>query len=236
MNKNTISLTKLLDMHIEALFTLDPQKRLLTINEPWDKKKLAPKLYLGKTADGSIAYRFRFDVQLEIIEKLEKLLSKESSQCLENQMMYVNEYMEILESKNCFNEICFFCEDSLNATEKTCVKLTPQNIARYKVNNFEWLNEEIAYCQPCFGVMENDELLSLCRSVRISDKAHEAGIETAENHRGKGFAGIALRNWAKEVLEKGCIAFYSAAADNFKSQRTAEKAQLYRYGIGLSIY
>jgi hypothetical protein len=235
MEGYNISYEKLLKMHIKALFTLDSQSKLVSINEPWDKTRTAPQLYIGKTFDGSVVYRFRYDISFKTVKYLEQYLLNESSNN-GNEIKYTNEYLKILESGNYFSEICYYYKDTVSEEIKNnCVKITSENINVYKLNCFEWLNDEIKYSQPCYGIIENGQMVSICRSVRITEKAHEAGIETLERHRGRGLAKIVLKNWAKEIQDKGCIALYSTNKGNESSQRVAEKALLNKYGIGISI-
>jgi hypothetical protein len=235
MKEYNISQNKLLEMHIEALFIMDSQLKLVSINEPWDKTRTAPRLYIGKTFDGSLIYKFRHDISLEITEQLGKYLSNEPSLDKGYGIKYINEYLAILESEKYFDEICYYYGNKINGVENGCVKVTSANIKNYKINSFKWLNDEIKYSQPCYAVIENDRMVSICRSVRITKEAHEAGIETEEGYRGKGFAKIVLMNWAKEVQDNGWVALYSTNKENRSSQMVAEKARLNKFGIGISI-
>jgi RimJ/RimL family protein N-acetyltransferase len=235
MNGYDISQNQLLEMRIEELFTLDSQSRMLTINEPWDKTKPAPRLYLGKTLDGSVIYRLRYDVPPETIKELEEYLITEPPMNKDNEIKYINEYLKILGSNNYSEGIWYYYKNAIESTENNCRKITTGNIKDFRLNGFEWLHDEINYCQHCYGIMEDDKIVSLCRSVRISEKAHEAGIETMKEYRGQGLAKIALMNWANEVRNKGCIAFYSTSKENRSSQRVAEKALLSKLGIEIGI-
>jgi hypothetical protein len=235
MNEYNVSQNKLLEMHIEALFTLNSQSKLVTINEPWDKTKDAPRLYLGKTFDGSVIYKFRYDIPSEILKKLEEYLSEEILPNENNGIRYTNEYLKILESKNYFEEICYFYKETINPIKNNCIKITIGNINDFESNGFEWLNDEITYCQPCYGIIEKDKIISICRSVRITERAHEAGIETAGEYRGKGLAVTALINWADDIQRNGYIPLYSTSKENKSSQRVAEKTLLNKFGIGISI-
>jgi hypothetical protein len=229
------SQNKLLEMHIEALFTLNHQSKLVAINEPWDKTRAAPRMYLGKAFDGSIIYKFRYDVPPEIVKKLEEYLSEEILTGKNGEIKYTNEYLKILDSENYFEEICYSCGDKIEQTRNKCVKITIENIKDFELNGFEWLNDEINYSRPCYGIIEGNKMVSLCRSVRITEKAHEAGIETKEEHRGKGLAIITLKEWARDIQNNGYIPLYSTSKRNKSSQRVAEKMFLNKYGIGISI-
>ena len=227
---------ELLEEHIKTLFVLDSQSKMVSINEPWDKTKPAPRLYIGKTIDGTIIYKSGYDVSSIKIKEIEKILFRES---MNNKFEYLEEYLEIMESKNYVEEICYYYnnikEDTINNCEIICKKIHKDNITDFTIGEFEWLKDEINYCQPCYGIINNGNIISVCRSVRITEKAHQAGIETVKEYKGKGFAGKVLKKWANDILNKSCIPFYSTLKENKASQRVAEKMELKIFGIGISV-
>lgn len=225
----------MLEMRVETLFTTDSRSRLLTVNEPWDKTRPAPRLYLAKSTEGSIIYQFRNDVLPETIKELENYLKAEPPLDNENKIAYIDEYLKTLESSNYTEGICYYYKNAREAAGNNCIKITPGNINDFRLQEFEWLREEIDHCQICYGIAEDNNIVSLCRSVRISEKAHEAGIETMKEYRGRGLAGIVLINWANEVSGMEHTAFYSTGKENKSSQRVAEKAFLTKLGIEMGI-
>jgi hypothetical protein len=238
----------LLRLHIEALFTFDICSKMVSINEPWDKSKPAPSLYIGKTVDGEIICRFGSKIQPAAINELEYYLKKEA----ENKKAgskFLEKYKEILKSVNHAEEIAYYfdCDNlyfSSNTSEScreektvdmVCEKITESNIEEYVLADFEWLREEIKYSQPCYGIISGGKVLSICRSVRITNEAHEAGIETSKEYRGKGFAKKVLVLWAIDVKNSGCVPLYSTSKGNASSQGLAEKTSLKKIGTGTSI-
>jgi len=234
MRLNAFSQFELMEMHINALYNHNSGLKMTTINEPWDKSQPAPRFHLGKTISGAVLYRFRYDVLSSIIDRFSGyLLDEESHGC---EIRNKNIYIDILESEKCQEEICYCCTNEIFPAGENCVMITPGNIKGFVLGDFEWLKEEIDYCQPCYGVTEGNSLISVCRSVRITDAAREAGIETIESRRGRGFALIALLNWAAEIQKSGLMPLYSTDKENKSSQRLAEKAGLYKFGAGISVY
>ena len=232
MNKQSFSLKQLLDKHIEALYTLNFQLKLVAINEPWDKSKPAPKLYIGKTIDGTLIHRIGCGVSLENIIKIEHYLMKET---FYDKIEYLQEYSEILESKKQTEEIIYYYDNEQKQIIENCSKINEDNIKDYVLDDFDWLNDEIKYCQPCYGIVKDGRIISICRSVRVTNESHEAGIETNEKHRGNNLARKVLIQWATEVQNGGFIPFYSTFRENIASQRVAEKTFLKKIGIGISI-
>ena len=55
-------------LHVEALFVHDAEQRMTRVNEP--NGALAPRFFLGRTADG-VMLRFRYDVDQSVREELQ---------------------------------------------------------------------------------------------------------------------------------------------------------------------
>ncbi|MXY71814.1 MAG: GNAT family N-acetyltransferase, partial [Dehalococcoidia bacterium] len=70
---------------------------------------------------------------------------------------------------------------------------------------------------------------SVCGSVRITPEAHEAGVETSANARGRGFAVAVVAAWAQAVRALGAEPLYSTSWDNAASQAVASKLGLIPY-------
>lgn len=234
MNSQIFLPKELMERHIEALFILNLQSKLVSINEPWDKTKPAPRLYVGKTIDGNIIYKFGCNVLYETLKKLEYYIKKETVNTNDG-IKYIQEYSKILESKDHSQEISYYYDNGKDIIIDNCSIINENNIKEYILNEFEWLKHEIKYCQPCYGIINNGRIISVCRSVRITKEAHEAGIETNDKYRGNGLAGKVLIKWAKDVQNRGCIPLYSTLKENKASQRVAEKTSLKEIGIGISI-
>ena len=235
MIKSAYTQRELLEMHIEALFTLDSESKLVSINEPWDKSRPAPRFYLGKTTDASIIYKYSAITKIKVIEKLEEIVLKEKSIENNDVIIFLNDYAAILESNDITNEIFYYAEIPSNKVIGDCNIITEKNINSINLENFEWLMEEINCCQPCCTIVENDRIMSICRSVRKTEYAHEAGIETIEEKRRTGLAKRVLSNWIKAVEGLRLIPFYSTSLENTASRKLAQKIGLKKLGLGVSI-
>jgi predicted GNAT family acetyltransferase len=71
--------------------------------------------------------------------------------------------------------------------------------------------------------------------VRKTAIAHEAGVETAKEFRGRGCAVEAVAAWARIVRDAGRIPLYSTSWQNYASQALAAKLRLVRFGSDLHI-
>jgi len=100
---------------------------------------------------------------------------------------------------------------------------------------FSDLVPELDHCQPVVAIVKGDKAVSVCQSVRKSEEAEEAGVDTLLPHRGKGYAAQVVAGWARIVREQGRIPLYSTSWDNRASQRVAEKLGLGLYGVDIHI-
>jgi hypothetical protein len=230
-----INSVKLMQMHIKSLFTLNDDLRLLNINEPWDTTKPAPRFIMGRTIMGEIIYYFRHDVPEDIISKVTGLCLKEPIIKNANERpRYLEEYLECFQSNNYTEERCFYVSDS-GEKIRDSILLDSKNVNTFTSDGFEWLKEEFPFSLPCAAIVREEQALSICRSVRISNKAHVAGIETMEAFRGQGYAHDVLFKWAHEVRQLGCEPLYSTLSSNFSSLRVAQKANLFCFGVCFTV-
>jgi len=94
----------------------------------------------------------------------------------------------------------------------------------------DWM-PDVAHRHPFMAVIENDQALSICASVRISDAVHCAGVQTRADHRRRGHAVDAVAGWARAVRSLGAAPFYSTSWDNVASQGVAHRLQLSLVGV-----
>ena len=73
--------------------------------------------------------------------------------------------------------------------------------------------------------------MSVCRSVRLSSRAHEAGVDTLVSYRRRGYATSVVAAWALAVRALNLTPLYSTSWDNVASQRVARRLGLVQYGV-----
>jgi len=233
-----LSSYKLMNMHAEALFTHDDKMRLRSINEPWPGERPAPRFFLGRTMDGKTIWRLRHDVPSSVVEQLESLIKVEPAiRDIHAIPKHYESYMSLLHAEQFTMGPCYYVPDTslADASSEKPVTITKENITKWDYSGFEWLVSEIEYAQPCVAIVHHEQIVSLCRSVRISCHAHEAGLETLHDFRGRGYAAHVVASWAQAVRRIGAIPLYSTFCDNFSSQRVAAKANFPIYGVNFTI-
>src|SRR5690606_39022022 len=88
---------------------------------------------------------------------------------------------------------------------------------------------------PCFVAVEDGIAVSICASVRLTDHAAEAGLETHERYRGRGHAANVVAAWARAIRDTDRIPLYSTSWANHASRAVARKLGLIAYGSDLSL-
>jgi GNAT superfamily N-acetyltransferase len=222
---------ELMTMHVEALYTYDANSRLLHINEP-DGGGLADKFFLGRTREGHL-WRFRSDLPDSLVERLEALCKEEPVQDFPEKPLHYGKYLQLLEAKSVWLGPAYCFTDDIESSRATTL-ITEKN-ADLLQGGFENLISELPLWQPFVAVIENNRAVSVCRSVRITEKAHEAGLETLPEFRGRGYARDVVAAWATQVRKMGAWPIYSTSWDNKASQAVARKLNLSIYGFDFSI-
>jgi hypothetical protein len=99
-----------------------------------------------------------------------------------------------------------------------------------------WVAGEIAAGRsPMMAILEDGHPVSICFSARRSHVAAEAGLETAEPFRGRGFGPCVTAAWALAVRASDWIPLYSTAWTNHASLAVARKLALIAYASSWSL-
>jgi hypothetical protein len=99
-----------------------------------------------------------------------------------------------------------------------------------------WIAGEIAAGRsPVMAVIREGYPVSICFCARCSDVAAEAGLETAEGFRGRGFGPRVTAAWALAIRASGRIPLYSTSWTNDAALAVARKLGLVAYASGWSL-
>ena len=227
---------ELMAIHVQASFTHDAHSRLLLVNEPGGGD-LAPRLFLGRTWAGNL-WRFRADLPEILVEELEALCVDEPvDKEFHNKPRHFEAYMRLLEThapvqKWWMGPAYQFTEDFEPSRHVLAITETNAEMLR---GGFEELVSELPDWQPFLAIVVESRAVSVCRSVRITPDAHEAGVETLHDFRGKGYAKEAVAGWARLVQSMGATPLYSTSWENSASQAVANKLHLVPYGADFHV-
>jgi RimJ/RimL family protein N-acetyltransferase len=222
-------------LHVEALFTHDAGGHLVRVNEPDGAP--APRFFLGRTVDG-IVRRFRHDVGPELRRELEA--ASEEAVLREHVLdspTSASRYEDILSRsapvQKTWTGPAFCFPHELPTTIGTAL-VTERN-AQVLLPHLQAWAPDVRLCQPMFALTVDGHAVAVCCSVRRTDLAHEAGIETAARYRGRGYAAQVAMAWALAVRDMGRAPLYSTSWQNEASQAVARKLGLIRFGSDLHI-
>jgi hypothetical protein len=225
--------SELMSLHVRALFTHDAESRLRFVNEPGNPVALAPRLFLGRTRAGNL-WRFRADLPEILTRELDRLCADEPAlnEDLNEPPRHAERYVRLLEehgpvTKMWAGPAYYFPEDIVSSRQS--IALTEKDGEKLK-GGFEEFVSELQTWQPFIALFEKGHAVSVCRSVRITPAAHEAGVETLPNFRGKGYARDVTAEWALRVRAAGAIPLYSTTWENSASQALGRKLRLVCYG------
>lgn len=215
-------------LHLGAMFTLQEDGSLLTVNEPWDQTRPAPLLFVCFPRGGRPFCRARPGLPPAALQKARALAGRG----IQETPPYEEALGLPLAAQK---EICLWRPNPvpLVSPPAACVELTGENLGQYDLGEFRWLAEELPMASPCFAYFAEGRAVSVCRSVRIHT-GHEAGVETSPAWRGRGIAPVVVTAWANAVERLGRVPLYSALAGNRSSLRLAEKTSFLPYGEAIS--
>jgi len=230
---------ELLEMQIEALFTHDDHGRVVTVNEPDGGP--APRFFFGRTREGKL-WRVRHDLPGDMAQRLESLATRDRVHGdLEAPPRNLDAMLAVLakdgEARVGHAGPAYRFPDHLPA---------PTGVTRITVANAHLLRRMPAYLddvkrgldayEPRLAVIEDGVAVAICNSARLTNRVAEAGVETLEGYRGRGYATAVVATWALAVRETGRIPLYSTSWDNLASRAVARKLGLVQYGTDLNLW
>ena len=228
-----VSDRELMKIQVEVLFTQDENRHLRHINAPIGDAEPAPRFFFGYTNEGSIC-KFLHDLPDNVIAQLKEVATAES--------MLINpqkipsghrQFKEILQSHAPIERI--WVGPAYRFPEHIA---PPTNIVHLSRANAKLLNgdftemvSELNSSYPYLAIIEDSKAVSICRSVRLSSRAHEAGVDTLVGYRRRGYATSVVAAWALAVRALNRIPLYSTSWDNVASQGVARRLGLIQYGV-----
>jgi len=222
-----LSYLELMRNHVDVLFKHNTENRIRVVNEP--PYDVAPLIFIGATRDGSVV-RYLNSLNAEIVERIEHVIRGNPTN--------LAEVIKIISLVRALNDLSFgptyAFPDFRDKSSTKAIKVTYENKELLKPH-FPYTLEDFDYKQPCFVIVEDNKVVSICCSARQTSKADEASVYTNEDYRGRGYGVDVTTAWAAEVQKQGRIALYSTSWDNFTSKSLARKLQLVQYGTDIQM-
>ena len=116
-----------------------------------------------------------------------------------------------------------------------CVEIDAGNAGLLMGSLDEWV-EDVENGALMAAALEDGRAASVCATVRANATVHCAGVGTAQDYRGRGFAARAVAAWAGLVRADGAEPYYATTFDNVASQRVAHRLGLRPIASEFSLY
>lgn len=225
-------------MQADALYAHDANNRLLRVNEP-DPEGPAPRFFMVRTLSGNL-WRTRYDLPSDLTTELEMFAADEpvagDLSELQEPPHHLAEYTELLEQHAPLGSMSIgpaYYLPELAPPSGTAL-ITPENRSRLQLY-FPYTLSRLVERSPVVVVVEDGVAVAACYSARITAQAAEAGVDTIEGYRGRGYAVQTVRGWAAGIRETGKVPLYSTSWENRASQAVAAKLGAVLYGVDLGI-
>ncbi|MGH7695115.1 MAG: GNAT family N-acetyltransferase [Gemmatimonadaceae bacterium] len=219
-------------LHVEAEFTCDRAGRLLTVNDPGAAP--APRFFFGRTPNEN-AWWFRHDVDAALADDLRRLCE---SQPTGIEIVDAEAFVARLSREEpvlkTWTGPAYHFPATLASTDTNVVRVTADNATLLSPYLEDWLGD-VATCVPMTAALEDGKAVSVCASVRITPRAHEAGVDTNRDFRQRGHATRAVNAWARAVRELDRVPLYSTSWNNTASRALANRLGLIQFGSDLHI-
>jgi RimJ/RimL family protein N-acetyltransferase len=225
-------------LRVDALFTRDSQGDLVNINElePDPPPGPAPRVYLGVTA-GGIARAYRHDVPAALRVAIDQVC-EEAARLAHSREALLPVLRAVLATHESGGEAweissgpAYVFPEKFPATSgATLVEPGHEDLlAEHFPFTAAWLRES----WPCYAILAHGRAVAICDSARRTAYVAEAGVDTAEGFRGRGYAALVTAAWAQAIRAAGLTPVYSTSDDNHASRAVARKLGLREFGWDL---
>jgi hypothetical protein len=219
-------------LHLKTAFLLNDQGRILSTREPGASR--GPLFTLARSAT-CCAWAIRVDVPQEIAGEFDRLAREEPpARDLRAAPVYAERYVSLVGGRGApGGGPLFRFPDTI--PQPAGVELVEDELLLE--HNFQgWVPGEIAAGRsPVLAIIADGHPASVCFCARRSDSAAEAGLETAEAYRGRGFGPRVAAAWALAIRATGRVALYSTSWANGASLAVARKLSLVAYASAWSL-
>lgn len=232
-----LSVSELMSLHCTTLFRQDAAGRLQTVNEPGFPDP--PRFWMGRTLQGN-QWHFHHAIPATTVAALEELCRAEPvatdlRQPPQNMAAIKAVLAEHAPIRSEYRGPAYWVPQGVGSSQQVTL-ITAANAGLLR-RHFMDLLEPDAYhlLGPVATVVEDGNAVAVAFCSRIPGQATEAGVNTHEAYRRRGFATIAVAGWVAAVYQRDCLPLYSTSWENLASQGVARKLGMVRYGEDWSL-
>jgi len=205
--------------HLETLFLLDG-RRIVSTREPNPSR--GPEFILVRRAD-SCAWAIGSGMGDEQAREVTRLaLDEHPTSDFRLPPKHIEEYKKILGGE--FNAgPAFEFPERMPFIERAVLI---EDVEQLQGSFNGWTADELPGRSPIMAIVEDGVPVSICFCARVSELVAEAGVETAPESRGRGFARLATAAWATAIQASYRTPIYSTSWSNAPSLAVARKLGL----------
>ncbi len=224
----------LVNLHLENLLNLDDRGRLLTVNDGTGREP--PRFSMVLTAVGH-RWFVRHDLDDVLAEELGRVAVAEPvGDEIPERPKHREAYRELLGGAQPVEEGCgpAFALPEVSAEHGPAVELSTADRPLLE-RHFPGWARDFEPSRPFGAVIEDGAVVSVCGNARRKTRATEAGVETAEGYRGRGYARAVTAVWAAALRREGIVPLYSTSWDNAASRRVAAALGAVQYAVDFNL-
>jgi RimJ/RimL family protein N-acetyltransferase len=237
MTESTLTDLELAEIELDALFTHNEAGRIVMVNEP--EGDPAPRFVFVRTRQGN-DWRLRHDVDDRIAREIEALAACEP---VHGDLFTPPVGWDAMAAA--FGDtpgpgapeyhLSYRFPDQIPAFPGA-TRITLDNVPVVdRMWDADDAREGLKHGVIWMGMVVDGGAVSLCYSCRLTERAAEAGLETMESYRGRGYAPAVTAAWARAIRDSGRIPFYSTSWDNLASQAVARKLGLVQFAVSFGV-
>ncbi len=227
----------LLRQRIELRYRLDAAGRLVGENLPEDPDdQNAPSLYACLGAD-RLVYAFRHDVSPERVEHATAVLEALSDALFESpeQLADAAEALAATWGDGAARTSGPIYRVPRGLPQDPDVVLLDAARRHTLADSFPHTRRHLLALVPCAARLVDGKAVSICRTIRRSRFALEAGVDTLEAHRGRGTGAAVVAAWAEQAWREGRVPCYSTEWTNGASMALAHRLHMIPVGAEFTI-